>query len=362
MLANLRSTIALPARAAGLALSSLALLTPAGAAGPASAPTSRPTTAPPAAAPTIIAQPVPTRTVELTTVVTIPPRSQPARVWIPVPLESAVQTITELAVQAPTDWTIEREPVYGNRFLYATLPAATRPMTLRWTAVVKRREWFRPETNHTSAEQLAQYLKPLPLVPVGGAVLGPRAERLMANVGPGPEARGRRLFEYVRAEMQYDKSGDGWGRGDALYACDAKRGNCTDFHAMFNGLARTMGIPARFTMGLSLPRSGSGTIGGYHCWTAYWVEGLGWVPLDISESDKHPDRPVTDYYGRLDPDRVAISRGRDILLAPPQAGPRLNYAWDPYVEIAGAPAAIAETTRAYRDLTKADLMFRTAVR
>ena len=32
--------------------------------------------------------------------------------------------------------------------------------------------------------------------------------------------------------MRYDKSGIGWGRGDALYACDAKRGNCTDFHAL----------------------------------------------------------------------------------------------------------------------------------
>ena len=33
--------------------------------------------------------------------------------------------------------------------------------------------------------------------------------------------------------MRYDKTGTGWGHGDVLYACDAKKGNCTDFHSLF---------------------------------------------------------------------------------------------------------------------------------
>jgi len=37
----------------------------------------------------------------------------------------------------------------------------------------------------------------------------------------------------------------GWGRGDAKWACDAKFGNCTDFHSYFMGLARSKGPPAR---------------------------------------------------------------------------------------------------------------------
>ncbi len=364
MLNDRRSTIALPARVVGLALSGLALLAPGADAGAASAPTSGPsaTLPAPAAPPTLVAERVPTRTIELTTLVTIPPRDQTARVWVPVPVQSPVQSVMELAVQAPTGWTIEREPVYGNRFLYAELPPSAKAITLRWTAVVKRTEWYRPERNHTSAAQLAQYKQAVPLVPVGGPVLGPRAAAILAGVGPATEARGRRMFEHVRETMRYDQSGTGWGRGDAVYACEAGQGNCTDFHALFNGLARTAGIPARFTMGLSLPAATSGDIAGYHCWTAIWVDGRGWVPLDISESDRHPDRPVSDYYGRLDPDRIAISRGRDLVLAPPQAGPRLNYAWDPYVEVAGRPTAIALTRRTFRNLTNADLIFRTAIR
>jgi transglutaminase-like putative cysteine protease len=44
--------------------------------------------------------------------------------------------------------------------------------------------------------------------------------------------------------MRYDKTGTGWGRGDVLYACDAKKGNCTDFHSLFIAMARSQGIPA----------------------------------------------------------------------------------------------------------------------
>ena len=53
--------------------------------------------------------------------------------------------------------------------------------------------------------------------------------------------------------MRYDKTGTGWGRGDALWACDAKRGNCTDFHSPFIGMRRADGIPARFDIGFTQP-------------------------------------------------------------------------------------------------------------
>jgi len=53
--------------------------------------------------------------------------------------------------------------------------------------------------------------------------------------------------------MRYDKSGTGWGRGDAVYACDVRTGNCSDFHAYFIALARSIGIPARFAIGATIP-------------------------------------------------------------------------------------------------------------
>src|SRR5260370_352374 len=48
-----------------------------------------------------------------------------------------------------------------------------------------------------------------------------------------PLAKARAIYDYVIATMRYDKSGSGWGNGDAIWACTAKRGNCTDFHSLF---------------------------------------------------------------------------------------------------------------------------------
>ncbi|NIN98761.1 MAG: transglutaminase domain-containing protein, partial [Anaerolineae bacterium] len=64
--------------------------------------------------------------------------------------------------------------------------------------------------------------------------------------------------------------------------------------------------------------------GGYHCWAKFFLPGAGWVPVDISEADKHPSK-VDYFFGTICENRVAFSVGRDILLTPPQQGERLNY-------------------------------------
>lgn len=38
--------------------------------------------------------------------------------------------------------------------------------------------------------------------------------------------QGRALYDHVLGRLKHDKSGSGWGRGDAQYACDARAGNC----------------------------------------------------------------------------------------------------------------------------------------
>ena len=128
------------------------------------------------------------------------------------------------------------------------------------------------------------------------------------------------IYEYVVGVMSYDKSGKGWGRGDALYACDVRRGNCTDFHSLFMALARSRGIPARFTIGFPIGKPKFGQVPGYHCWAEFYA-GSEWVPIDASEAWKNPARH--DYYfGHLDAARVAFTMGRDLELTPHQQGGR----------------------------------------
>jgi transglutaminase-like putative cysteine protease len=166
---------------------------------------------------------------------------------------------------------------------------------------------------------------------------------------PGdPKAAVRSLYEHTLERMKYDKpeSQQGWGRGDAEWACDAKFGNCTDFHSYFMGLARVKGMPTRFEMGFPIPGGDEqeAKVGGYHCWAYVWIEGQGWMPVDISEADKHPDK--TDFFfGTLDADRVTMTGGRDLVLTPSPAAGTLNFFVYPHAEVDGQKV---EATRSFK--------------
>jgi transglutaminase-like putative cysteine protease len=159
----------------------------------------------------------------------------------------------------------------------------------------------------------------------------------------------RAIYNHVVATVKYDKTGKGWGRGDIYYACDARRGNCTDFHAIFIGYARAIGIPARFSIGFPLPSErGQGMIAGYHCWAEFYATGIGWIPIDASEAGKDPSK--RDYFfGAHDENRVEFTRGRDLKLVPTQAGDPLNYFVYPYAEADGKPVDNVERTFTWQD-------------
>jgi len=132
-------------------------------------------------------------------------------------------------------------------------------------------------------------LQPDALVPITGL-----PAELAVKVTAGKTQtldKARAIYDYVFTTMGYDKTGTGWGRGDVLYACDAKKGNCTDFHSLFIAMSRSQGIPARFEIGFPLPADKhSGEIAGHHCWSDFYIDGKGWIPVDISEAWKHPEK------------------------------------------------------------------------
>ena len=78
----------------------------------------------------------------------------------------------------------------------------------------------------------------------------------------------------------------------------------------------------------------SAEIAGYHCWADFFEPQHGWIPVDISEAWKHPEKK--DYFfGAHDANRVEFTMGRDLELSPKQDGKPLNYFVYPYVEVAG---------------------------
>lgn len=269
------------------------------------------------------------------------PEGRRVRVWLPVPMSNEDQTVKALERELPAEARQAEEPKYGNRILSFAVAAPASGELAFNTAYEVRRQEVRGLPGEMigmgrklTDEQKRLFLSAEKLVPTGGKSLD-----LLKDVKLPMEKllAARILYDRVDEHMKYDKSKPGWGRGDVEWACDSRFGNCTDFHSLFISLARAEGLPSRFEIGLSIPiERGNGAVTGYHCWAFFYLDGHGWVPVDISEADKDP--AMKDYYfGRLTENRVTFSVGRDLVLEPKQAGEPLNFFVHPYVEVDGKP-------------------------
>ena len=289
------------------------------------------------------------------TVKDLPAGTAKVELWIPVPHDDPYQTITNIHVETPYPYQITMAPLRNN-VLHIGIDRpkeSTVPVTVTFHAV--RREHIQPievamKPSLPPADNLAQYLQPDRLVPLDDQIRKWAREVVDAAHAKTDLEMARAIYNHVVATVKYDKTGKGWGRGDIYYACDARRGNCTDFHAIFIGYARAMGIPARFAIGFPLPSDrGAGKIAGYHCWAEFYAKGIGWIPVDASEAAKNPDKREY-FFGAHDENRVELSKGRDVTLSPRQQGEPLNYFVYPYAEVDGKPYAGIDTVYYYRDL------------
>jgi transglutaminase-like putative cysteine protease len=279
------------------------------------------------------------------------------RLWIPLPREDGYQKVEDLRIESAVDYTRGQDAEYGNSYaLFRPTPeqlAAGFDVTVRF--VVTRQEHKAQlisvsapgGTNYASDPMLQRYLEPDRLVPLNGVIAELAKEHTAGDTDPIVKAR--HIYDYVVSTMKYDKSGEGWGRGDAVWACSSKRGNCTDFHSLFIGMMRASGIPARFEIGFPLPEAKTGgDIPGYHCWAEFYLQGSGWIPVDASEASKNPEK--RDYFfGAHDANRVFFTYGRDVHL-PEQQGEPLNYFIYPYAELNGKPFTALEKHFTFNDL------------
>ncbi|HYN14501.1 MAG TPA: transglutaminase-like domain-containing protein [Terriglobales bacterium] len=279
------------------------------------------------------------------------------RIWIPLAHSDQFQTVKLVSSTGDLPLKQTREREYGNEMLYAAEEKAAKAeyhFAVEYDVVRNERVVPLSGTSHLAAAKLSErerqrFLEPDRLVPVNGL---PAEIAVREVAGRSTDLdRARALYDYVFRTMKYDKSGTGWGRGDTLWACDSKRGNCTDFHSLFISMARSQKIPARYEMGFSIPTDKhSGEVPGYHCWSDFYLKGTGWVPVDISEAWKHPEKH--DYFfGAHDVHRVQFTVGRDLTLSPPQQGQPLNYFVFPYVEVDGKEFSNVATRNSFSDVS-----------
>lgn len=265
---------------------------------------------------------------------TLPEIADKARMWIPLAANDPFQTIEIKSIEVPVEQKILEDREHGNKVLFMTLEPESSGETIEIRYNVERREKPVYEENARAAKD---YLRPERLVPQNEEFSKIANEVVEGKLGD--LARARTLYDHTIDRMRYMKYGDGWGKGDAVYACDARTGNCTDFHSYFIALSRAVGIPARFSIGASIPSErNDGGIDGYHCWAEFYTDG-NWWPVDISEGDKC-SALSTYYFGHHPANRIELSRGRDLMVEPGPASGPINFLAYPVLEIGGE---LAET-------------------
>ena len=298
------------------------------------------------ALPTIAASP---RTIRFTYEVEIGPLtggSEPAHIFVPLAQSDEHQRVLSREITASILGVLGHEAQHGNVFWHGQL---ARPegetVHVRVDYVVERRPYrkdglageSRGDVLSPAEERRAQqYLDGSSLVPVNHPMLAPVLAEIRLQAPVDDKARtARAIYDWLIDNLEYKKVGSGWGNGDAFWACSERYGNCTDFHSLFNALARSSKIPARFEIGFPIPEDrGRSSIGGYHCWAQFFLPGVGWVPVDASEAFRRPERRE-EFYGGQGADRIRFTTGRDLELGPQHTSGPLNYFIYPHVELAG---------------------------
>ena len=270
--------------------------------------------------------------------VVLPETKESARMWIPVPKTDRWQKVTLTHSKLTGNYMEIEDQRYGNAIFYFEFGPSDSGKELRLDYDVVRRE----KTAYSDASDDADnYLGSSALLPTGGRFAAIADSVLADERGQHNLVKARALYDYIIDNMRYAKQGT-YGTGDANFACDAKSGNCTEFHSLFISLARSAGIPARFAIGAAIPSDrNDGGVNGYHCWAEFYAEGK-WWPVDISEANKYTAL-ATYYFGHHPANRIEFSHGRDLVVNPAPIDGKILFLAYPIFEMEGRKQQV-ETT------------------
>ncbi|MFM2066736.1 MAG: hypothetical protein RLZZ584_1645 [Pseudomonadota bacterium] len=290
------------ASGAALAASSLLPLSGARAQTAAPAATAAPTTTPARRfAPQVGAW----RSFEVTTTITVADIKGATQLWLPVPnLNNDFQRSGE------TRWTgnaasakVVTDPISGVALLHATFKADEFEPTLTVTSAVQTRnratDWSRSggAAGSSSVSEdpavLKKALAATELLQLDGIVKKTADE---ATRGAKTDLdKVRALYDWVVANAHREPKTRGCGTGDIKTMLETGNlgGKCADLNALFVGLCRASGVPARDIYGLRLAPSAFGykELGGnpaslkgaQHCRAEVFLASHGWVAMDPAD-------------------------------------------------------------------------------
>jgi len=242
------------------------------------------------------------RNFEVTTQVEVLAPEGVTRVWLPTPL--SVETPYQTAVG--NTWKAEGGSVafqtdarYGAGIVSAEWPAGQKPvltLTSRFATRDIAVDLGKPgRVSSAPSAELRKYLEPTELLPTDGIV-----KETAIGIVKGARTdndKARAIYEWIVENTFRDPKTRGCGLGDIQFMLESKNlgGKCADLNALFVGLARAAGIPARDVYGIrvadsalgykSLGKSGDITKA-QHCRAEFYLDGYGWVPVDPADVRK----------------------------------------------------------------------------
>jgi transglutaminase-like putative cysteine protease len=227
--------------------------------------------------------------VDFRVVVTAPHHTKVLRVWMPIPPSDGVQNVTSEGFET---WPLEveptfgTEPVFGNRFAYFEFHEPKGGQMLRHRFRVTTPE-LRFDLDPKKVESVEEW--PASFLPYlrneQQAVVLSEAVALAANeIVPEPQGEAvdvARVIEWIGANLTYDHSRASL-QASSEWALERRRGHCSDYHGLCSALSRALGYPARVAYGMNTFPKASPS----HCKAEVFLPPYGWVPFDISETQK----------------------------------------------------------------------------
>lgn len=280
-------------------------------------------------------------------------QGQSARLWLPYPVSDRNQLISDIQIEGDYSTIgVYTDRTYGTPILYAEWPEKAVSRKLTFSFKVERQEIQRgalpvrePAWNPAD---YAEYLKATSLGPTDG-VVKELADSIIKEKKTVLE-KAKAIYDWTVENMYRDPETLGCGKGDVCLLLQKPGGKCTDISSVFIALARAAGVPAREVFSVRLGKKPQQDVTTWqHCWAEFFLPGYGWVSVDpadvrkmmlVEKLDLKDDKTKSyrDYFwGNIDPYRVVIAHGRDVVLNPAQQGPALNTFGYPYAEVGGLP-------------------------
>lgn len=278
-------------------------------------------------------------------------KGEEARLWVPYPVSDADQLVSDVRISGDyASAAVYTDQENGTPMLAVRWDKAATSRMLSFSFAVERQEIRRSDLPATEAAwnpaDFALYLQPTRLGPIDGEV-----KKLADRITEGQTSvlgKARAIYDWICENMYRDPETRGCGAGDVCLLLSRPGGKCADISSVYIALARAAGVPAREIFGIRLGKKAEENITTWqHCWVEFYLPGTGWIPVDPADVRKamltqnlSPDDPRTAehrayFWGGIDPYRVKLGTGRDLILNPPQAGGPVNYLMYPYAEVGG---------------------------